>query len=78
MTKITSALILVGILAGCASQMEMNMESSAQEKYNKDSFECEKNTQESGFYGGLIDVQDMKINFKKCMISKGWTLQNNQ
>ena len=42
------------------------------EKYNKDSSDCEKNTQEGGFYGGVIGKQDMDVFFNKCMIAKGW------
>jgi hypothetical protein len=49
------------------------MENAKQEKYNKDSIECEKNSQENGFYGGVIGKQDMAVFFKKCMIAKGWT-----
>ena len=65
-------LISASLLAGCASQTEMNMANSTQEKYSIDSIECEKDTRESGFYGGIIGKQDMQIFFHKCMISKGW------
>ena len=65
-------MILASILVGCASQTALDMENSKQEKYNKDSIECEKDTQESGFYGGVIGGQDMAVFFKKCMTGKGW------
>jgi ABC-type iron transport system FetAB ATPase subunit len=65
--------ILASILSGCVLLTGSDMENAKQEKYNKDSIECEKNSQENGFYGGVIGKQDMAVFFKKCMIAKGWT-----
>ena len=70
--KVKMIAILASVLVGCASQTEMSLENSNQEKYNKDSIDCEKDTQESGFYGGVIGKQDMDVFFKKCLAAKGW------
>ncbi len=60
------------MLVGCVSQTELNMQNSAQEKYNKDSFECERDTRESGFYDGVIGMREMEQFYWKCMATKGW------
>jgi hypothetical protein len=46
---------------------------SKQEKYNQDYIDCESETQQSGFYGGIIGKHDMDVFFNKCMVAKGWT-----
>jgi hypothetical protein len=70
--KVKLIVILVTILVGCASQTEFNMQNSAQEKYNNDSYGCEKDTKESGFYDGVIGKRDMEVFYRNCMANKGW------
>ena len=73
MKKITLVTSLVCLLlAGCASQTEWNQNNAKQEKFNSDSFECERAATDDGFYGGIIGNNDMKKFYNKCMLSKGW------
>jgi hypothetical protein len=64
--------MLLSLLVGCVSQTEFNKQNSTQENYNKDSYECERDTRESGFYDGVIGIRDMDVFFRKCMATKGW------
>jgi hypothetical protein len=52
---------------------------STQQDYNKDSYECEKDARQSGYYGtGITRDIEMQNFFSRCMVSKGWSLQESQ
>jgi len=51
---------------------------ATQDDYNRDSYECEKDARQSGYYGGeLVGKMNMRDFFKRCMVSRGYTLREN-
>lgn len=50
----------------------------SQEQFNKDSYECERDARQSGYFGGgYIGAMNLREFYKKCMISKGYTLRED-
>lgn len=72
------AIILsLALLAGCAPMIWDKPGGSVAE-YNKDSYECEKDTRQSGYFGGGIPgAMAMRDFAKRCMVSKGYTLRGD-
>jgi hypothetical protein len=72
------AIALTALLVGCAPVMIWDKPGATQSDYNRDSYECEKDARQSGYYGGGIAGSiAMREFFKRCMISKGYTLRDN-
>jgi len=71
------AIALTALLVGCAP-MIWDKSDATQDDYNRDSYECEKDARQSGYYGGGIAGSiEMRNFFKRCMTAKGYTLRNN-
>jgi hypothetical protein len=76
-SNLICAVALVVLLAGCAP-MIWDKSGATQNDYNKDSYDCEKDARQSGYYGGgIAGGLEMKEFFKRCMVSKGYSLRNN-
>ncbi len=72
---IVLALVSFG-LSGCA-QTIWDKPGATQADYNKDTYECEKDTRQSGYFGGgLVGSMRMKEFYGKCMVAHGWTARN--
>lgn len=69
---------VVAALTGCASPMVWNKYGATQQDYQTDSYACEKDARQSGYFGGgfqgAINMRDF---FKHCMVAHGWTLQHS-
>ena len=64
----------VALLSGCGP-MIWNKPGVTQAEYNKDSYECEKDARQSGYFGtGLVGALNMRDFFKTCMVARGYTL----
>jgi hypothetical protein len=47
-------------------------------EYDRDSYECEKDARQSGYFGtGLIGALNMREFFKKCMNAHGYELRQS-
>lgn len=65
-------------LAGCASPMMWNKYGATQTDYQQDSYVCEKDARQSGYFGGgITGAINMREFFKHCMVAHGWSLQNS-
>jgi hypothetical protein len=63
-------------LTSCASPMVWDKAGAIQEEYNQDSYACEKDARQSGYFGtGLVGALNMRDFFKRCMIAHGYTLR---
>ena len=72
---IVLALVSFG-LSGCA-QTIWDKPGATQADFNRDSYECEKDTRQSGYFGGgLSGSLRMKEFYGKCMVARGWTARN--
>lgn len=70
---------MIASTAGCATPMVWDKNGATQDDYNKDSYECEKDARQSGYYGsGIAGAINLKEFFKKCMVSKGYVLEKNK
>jgi len=68
---VTLILSTVGI-AGCATVWEKP--GATQADFNKDSYECERDARQSGYYGtGLAGAINMQNFADRCMIARGWS-----
>lgn len=76
MFKIIFAIILGVMFSGCATPMIWDKPGGTQQQYNKDSYDCEKDARQSGYFGrGFAGELEMRDFFKRCMTSKGYTLR---
>jgi len=69
-------LVLIALLiSGCAPTVWVK-NGATQQDYNKDSYDCEKDSRQSGYFGdGLTGSINIQAFFNKCMIAHGWTQQ---
>ncbi len=64
-------------LVGCAP-LEWQKSGASQSDFNKDSYECEKDARQSGYYGsGIAGSLAMKEFYKKCMVAKDYSLKGD-
>ncbi len=68
--------VLVGLtLCGCATNV-WNKPGATQQDYATDSYNCEKDMRQSGYYGsGILGAINAKNFEERCMFAHGWTLQ---
>jgi hypothetical protein len=66
---------LVTSLIGCAP-LEWQKPGVSQGDFRRDSYECEKDARQSGYYGnGIAGALAMKEFYKKCMIARDYSLK---
>ena len=78
MKKIILFLLAMVMLGGCAQTVWVHPEYTP-EKWKKDSYECEKDARQSGYFGtGITGSINMQNFFNRCLESKGWMRQTAQ
>jgi hypothetical protein len=67
------------LVAGCAKPLVYSKNGATQVDYNRDSYECERDTRQSGYFGqcGVI-IEAMhkcsyQVFFQRCMLARGWS-----
>lgn len=64
-------------LAGCAP-MAWDRPGATQADFNRDSYACERDARQSGYYGGgLTGTVNMQGFFQRCMVAQGYTLRSS-
>jgi len=64
------------VLAGCAGPMVWDKSGATQSDYSQDSYQCEKDARQSGYFGGgIAGAINLRDFFKRCMAAHGWTLR---
>jgi hypothetical protein len=59
-------------LTGCARYVWTKAAFTEQE-FNRDSYECEKDARQSGYFGtGLAGALNMREFNDRCMVARGW------
>lgn len=60
------------LLAGC--QTVWDKPGGTQQTFAADSYECERDARQSGYYGGgLIGALNFRSFADRCMAARGWT-----
>jgi hypothetical protein len=75
--KMTGLVLLaVVMLFGCAPATVWVHREYTPEKWAKDSYECERDARQSGYFGtGISGSINMQNFFNRCLESKGWMKQ---
>ena len=69
------AVALALALAGCAQPSTWVKSGASAQDYATDSYECEKDARQSGYFGtGLVGAVNMSQFAQRCMIAHGWQL----
>jgi hypothetical protein len=73
-------LLLILVLASsCASHWAWQREDATQQDFRRDSYDCERDMRQSGYYGnGLIGMANARDFFDSCMYAHGWWKQATQ
>ena len=75
---ITLGLLVLGA-TGCASQQSHHWEKEGGGDFSADSYACERDTRQSGYFGGgLIGSANMLGFYNRCLTSKGWYLATDK
>jgi hypothetical protein len=70
------ALLAPLILLACAPKAQWIKADATQQDFSTDSYSCEKDTRQSGYFGGgLVGAVNMQGFFNKCMEAHGWRLE---
>jgi hypothetical protein len=78
LTMRISVLVLFAGLAGCA-QGVWTKDGATQHDFASDSYACEKDTRQSGYFGtGVIGAVNMHDFAGRCMVAHGWHLVSQQ
>jgi hypothetical protein len=65
------------VLSGCFSTMVWDKPGITESTFNKDSYECERDARQSGHFGGGLGGElNFRTFLKKCMVARGYTLQD--
>jgi hypothetical protein len=66
-------LILAAVSISSCARTVWDKAGASQQDYNVDSYACEKDARQSGYFGsGIIGGVNMQNFFNRCMVSKGW------
>ena len=77
--KLGSTILVTALLVGCAAPKLWNKAGSTQSDYNADSYACEKDSRQSGYFGtGLVGSLNMQNFFDRCMVARGWYLETQR
>src|SRR6266498_1347434 len=69
----TSSLIFALLFTGCAQYIWMHPDHNDQARFNRDSYECERDMRQSGYYGGGLVGQVNAQGFaERCMVARGY------
>lgn len=76
--RLSVAFVLVTLTLGCAKDMVWNKPGSTQQDFNVDNYSCERDTRQSGYFGGgIMGEMNMRAFYRRCMVAKGWTLRED-
>lgn len=67
--------VAVGVLclSGCGPTI-WDKPGATQADFNKDSYECERDMRQSGYYGGgLVGAANAQNFYNRCMVAHGYT-----
>ncbi len=72
------AILAVGmVMAGCAPMM-WDRPGATQADFNRDSYACERDSRQSGYYGsGVTGAVNMQGFFGRCMQAQGYVLRSS-
>ena len=71
-------LILLSAVAGCAPTHVWIKTGATQQDFATDSYECERDARQSGYFGGgLIGALNMQQFTQRCMVARGWRQQGS-
>ena len=71
----TLAAMALALLFGCAESY-WDKYGATEQDFNRDSYECERDARQSGYYGtGLAGSLNMQNFYGRCMVARGWTLR---
>ncbi len=75
--KLREFAVLAVILSGCSPPIWDNP-NATQADYNRDSYECERDARQSGYFGtGLAGGLNMRRFIQECMIARGYTIRSD-
>jgi len=70
--KFIMAVLIVLALTACARTV-WTRANFTQQDFNRESYECERDARQSGYFGGgVIGALNMRDFFDRCMVAKGW------
>ena len=73
MKLLIAAVLTVLTLTACARTV-WTRNSFTQQEFDRESYECERDARQSGYFGdGLIGALNMQNFFDRCMVSMGWS-----
>lgn len=77
--KIRIALVWLALfLSGCASY-SWNKPGFTKQEFSKDSYECERDARQSGYFGeGIALTINMRNFMDRCMIARGYQKVRNE
>ena len=68
----------IGMVATGCAPMVWDRPGATQADFNRDSYACERDARQSGYYGaGLTGAINMQGFFGRCMSAQGYTLRNS-
>lgn len=69
-------IVAIGMLAAGCAPMVWDRPGATQADFNRDTYACEKDSRQSGYYGGdLTGTVNMQGFFQRCMIAQGYSLR---
>ncbi len=67
------AFLLSALQVGCARAVYRNPNYTPQ-LWARDSYECERDARQSGYYGGgILGAMNMRDFYDRCLAARGWT-----
>lgn len=71
MNKFSVVCCVVVFLTGCATVW--HKPGASESEFSKDSYECERDSRQSGYFGtGIAGAVNFQNFYQRCLISKGW------
>jgi hypothetical protein len=68
---------ITAFMFGCAPANQWVKAGASQQDFSTDSYDCEKDARQSGYYGGgLVGAVNMQAFFNRCLGAHGWSLEN--
>jgi hypothetical protein len=67
-------IVALGAIVGCADERKLYRDNTSQADYNKDAYECERDTRMSAvsFGGGIVGSMNAKDFAIRCMQARGY------
>ena len=66
-------LALLVLCLGCVATAHWVHPNGSYERWNRDSYECERDMRQSGYYGGGVSgMVAMQAYYERCLMARGW------